>query len=106
MKSAQDMPGDAAPDSPSGTMPDNEAPPEAAPETPEISLDMSNPDIGEAFKDVIPGETLTVKSKDDAFVVLERAGSAEGNLPEDKGEEAGEPANGAVGILVAKKMRQ
>ncbi len=96
MKTAQAMEGDNAPVS--GQMPDNQGDQNSM-----IKLDLSNPDVADAFADCEPGETLTVKSKDDSSIVLMKG---EGYSADAGGEEpAKDEPKGAVAILMAKKAK-
>lgn len=73
----------------------------------DITLDMTNPDIADQFSTCEPGETLTVKSKDDTSLVLTKGegnGDAESGS-EDAGE-GGEEPKWPVALLMAKKMKR
>ena len=67
-----------------------------------ITLDMTNPDIADAFSSCQPGETLTVESKDDTSIVLAKGAGYE----DDETEEEPTPAAPKSGVerLMAKKM--
>jgi hypothetical protein len=70
----------------------------------DVKLDMTNPDISDAFANCEVGEQLTVKSKDENEIVLSKEPEPEaGNEGEEPAPSATEPKS-AVGILLAKKM--
>ena len=95
---------DAAPD-----MKSAQAMPDDGMSSGDITLDMTNPDVADAFKDCEPGEQLTVKSKDENSIVFEKGEGYGGEAaPAEGADEAagGEPPKGAVEILMAKKMKR
>jgi hypothetical protein len=85
--------------------PDNPGESASAPGSYEVKLDMTNPDVAEAFANCEVGEQLTVKSKDDAEIVLAKESEPEANNEGDEPapDAVAEPTS-AVGRLMAKKM--